>query len=156
MSFHFTLLNVSAFYIRFPITIYSRLILIPPSAINSAMNYLFLTNHSGPRNMWTKDHCIIEVERDIGRSFSPSSDQSRVDSEFRPDCLLSTVHLSLENFQTQESHDLSGNPVPVLYYPHRVDSFPHVLSNLLYFNLLWLCVLFPLFMLWRNLSLSYW
>lgn len=156
ISFHFTLLTVSAFYIRFPITIYTRLIQIPPSSRNFAMNDLFLTDHLGPRNMWTQDNHIIEVERCIGRSFSPASDQRGEDSEFRPGCLVSTVHLSLENFQTQESHSLSGNSVPVLNYPHRVDPFPYILSNLSCFNLLWLCILFPLFMVSRNLPLSYW
>lgn len=152
----FYTLNCLCFYIWFPIPIYSRLIQIPPSAINSAMSYLFLTNHLSPRNMWTQDHHIIEVERDIGRSFSPTSDQSSLDSEFRPDGLVSTVHLSLDNFQTQGSHNLPENPVPVLNYPHRIDPFPYIPSNLPCFNLLQVCILFPLSMLSRNLALSYW
>lgn len=113
------------------------------------MNYLFLRNHLGPRCIWKQDHNIIEVGRDLGRSSSPIS-HPKQSSEFRCCCLVSTVLLSLENFQTWWSHSLFGHPLPVLNYPHRADSFPYIPLNLSCFNLLPVCLVLLLFTVLRN------
>lgn len=102
---------------------------------------LYKYHHLGQIQLWTiyfweitwvldtYEHKIITLVRLEGTlrcHLAQPLARSRADSEFRPGCLVSTVHLSTGNIQTWWSHSPSGNPVPVLNYPYRADSFPYI------------------------------
>ena len=71
----------------------------------------------------TQNHRMVQVGRDLSGSSSPTLLPKQGHLQWAAQDL---VRVGLEYLQRRRSHNLPGQPVPVLRHPHREEILPHV------------------------------